>query len=228
MYQRIASGDSLQEHEILEVLLFPVIPRRNTNDIAHRLIEAFGNLNQVFHAETDKLKTVEGVGETTANFLWATGQCIDRFIASPNEALPSAYNFKTFSEFLRARYEFAEQEYMEIYALKKDGGFNFCWKHSSDEADKVRIKPDEIAGFVAKFKPKEIILVHNHLCKNSNPSPADDDFTKYFLAMISFYEIKLLDHVIVSPAGVYSYRIENRLQPLQSKYSAKKIIDNLS
>ena len=61
--------DAMPDHEILELLLFNVIPRRNTNPIAHALLNRFGSLDEVFRASIPQLTSVEGVGEKTAMFL---------------------------------------------------------------------------------------------------------------------------------------------------------------
>ena len=71
MFQRfMESGfDGYQPHEILEVLLFEVQPRRNTNELAHRLLDRFGSLRGVLCADRDALMQVRGVGRVTADYI---------------------------------------------------------------------------------------------------------------------------------------------------------------
>ena len=57
------------EHEILEMLLFYIVPRKNTNDIAHELIKKFGSLNGVLNASVEELSSVKDMGESSANSL---------------------------------------------------------------------------------------------------------------------------------------------------------------
>lgn len=228
MFERIESGDSLQEHEILEVLLYPVIPRRNTNDIAHNLIDTFGNLNQVLHADLVELKSVDGIGDTAASFLKMTGLCLDRSLTCRQQDPPSAYNFTEFSEYIRARFTNAVQEYVELYSVKRDGATAvLCKRFSSDESENVRISPKQIAEFIADFKPQDVILVHNHLCYNSNPSEQDDFFTRYMSMILSLYNSRLIDHYIVSPAGVYSYFTNNRIEEIRTKFNARNLMELL-
>ena len=61
--------ESLLDHELLEILLFNAIPRKNTNEIAHALLEKFGSLSAIATAETKSIATVKGVGESTAAYL---------------------------------------------------------------------------------------------------------------------------------------------------------------
>ena len=58
----IANTDSLSSHEVLEILLFYSIPRKNTNGLAHKLLDTFGDLSGVFSANYDALIAVEGIG----------------------------------------------------------------------------------------------------------------------------------------------------------------------
>lgn len=227
MYERIASGDSLQEHEILEVLLYFVIPRQNTNGIAHELIDACGNLREVFRTEPEKLKTLEGVGDRTANFLKTIGLILERILSCRMSDLPSAYNADSFMKYVIKRFEFAEQEYAELYAIKRGGAMSFCRRFSSEESDRVRIPAEEIAKFVATFRPKEVILVHNHVCANFNPSDEDNYFTKYISVLLSFYGVRLIDHVIVSKAGCYSYFAHGEMNEIQGKFNVKNVMEAL-
>ena len=58
--------DSFSEHELLELFLFTVLPRKDTNETAHRLLQAFGNITKVFSASAEQLMAVKGVGKTIA------------------------------------------------------------------------------------------------------------------------------------------------------------------
>ena len=74
----ITSPNSLQPHEVLEILLFYAIPRKNTNEIAHQLLNMFdGSLKKVFSADMEILKSIKGVGENTAHFLKTMSKILD-------------------------------------------------------------------------------------------------------------------------------------------------------
>ena len=107
MFLRFAAGgfDNYHEHEILEQLLFEVLPRRNTNEIAHVLIVRFGSLGGVFSASRAELLSVRGVGARTADFLrsvWPETE--KRFAESLVGEIPSAYTLAVLRDyFLRVR-----------------------------------------------------------------------------------------------------------------------------
>ena len=67
---RIANSiDGFEEHEVLEMLLYNIIPRVNTNETAHRLLSRFGNIRSVLSADVTELCKVEGVGVKCAEQL---------------------------------------------------------------------------------------------------------------------------------------------------------------
>ena len=61
--------ESLAEHEALEYLLFLAIPRKDTNELAHRLIQHFGDFCKVMEASPEELKQVPGIGEKSARLI---------------------------------------------------------------------------------------------------------------------------------------------------------------
>ena len=71
--QRLSRADGLQDHELLEILLFSAVPRKNTNPIAHELLSAFSTLEGVFRADMEELLSVKGVGKETAAYLKCVG-----------------------------------------------------------------------------------------------------------------------------------------------------------
>ena len=70
--QKLESG-TLLDHELLEIMLFSVLPRRNTNDLAHRLLNQFGSIHEVYAASMEELMKVPGIGESIAAHIRCTG-----------------------------------------------------------------------------------------------------------------------------------------------------------
>lgn len=208
----------LPDHELLEILLYYAIPRKNTNEIAHSLLDAFGSVKGVLTAEREQLIAVDGVGESTAAFLRLLGVFFGK-VEQDRREIPSAYNFEQFLGYLKGRFENADREYVEFYAL--DGGHRvkFRTRFTSGEEDCARVPPDEIARFFVASRPKAVIVVHNHLCKCSEPSRADDLFTEQVQMYCAMHNVRLFDHVIVSPAGMYSYHTHDRLEEIRNTYN---------
>ena len=76
LLEKLKNGDSLFEHELLEILLFNAYPRKNVNPVAHALLKRFPCINEILNAEVEELTAVEGVGENVALYLKCIGECL--------------------------------------------------------------------------------------------------------------------------------------------------------
>ena len=79
-------ADALCEHELLELILFYALPRVNTNDIAHCLVNRFGTINNILNAPQSELESVRGVGGSTAEFIRLMRDMCADYEALPPEA----------------------------------------------------------------------------------------------------------------------------------------------
>ena len=81
MRARFAVSDpaSFADHEMLEMLLYYALPRRDTNELAHVLIEEFGSLTAVLEADVERLVSVTGISDGTAIFLKILGEVAKRY-----------------------------------------------------------------------------------------------------------------------------------------------------
>ena len=101
LMQKLACG-ALLEHEVLEALLFNAVPRKNTNDLAHKLLAEFGSVTAVLGAPMSALTKVDGVGESVAAYLRCVGTFCERYYAEYKERFPDMYDEKDFSKIGRA------------------------------------------------------------------------------------------------------------------------------
>ena len=117
MLDRAKAGD-LQDHELLEILLFNPIPRKNTNETAHKLLATFGSLKNVLSAEEAELMRIEGVGKRTAQYLASVAELVSRVAAAPASS-PAAFSFGNFSSYVRERFAGLTEEVMDFFCLDK-------------------------------------------------------------------------------------------------------------
>ncbi len=224
MLERLESAEgSLQEHELLEILLFNAIPRKNTNELAHRLLSAFGSLRAVLGAEMAELKAVPGVGESTAAYLRIIGIFYARAQLKEPE-LPSAFSFAAFRPFLIERFEGAREEYVELYSLDGKDCVKNVRRFSSEKSFQASVDPKEISRFLVEAKPAAMVAVHNHITGPATPSREDDDFTAQLEILCSMHNVSLRDHIICSPEGVYSYFLSGKLNELSARYSIGNVL----
>ncbi len=226
MYERLKDGSGLCDHELLEILLFSAIPRKNTNPIAHKLINAFGSLSGVFEADVKQLMTVEGVGESVALFLKCVGEC-NRRIKSVNTGVAVLKTYEDFKRFTAVRMRGRLEEFIEIYCLEKNGVVKRVFTYTDSDRNKVEVRTDKIAHVIATEKPYGILVAHNHLSGKSAPSLNDDRFTVELQLMCSINNVVLYDHCIyASDTDVYSYFATGEIDRIRDKFSYKKLIDN--
>ena len=224
MLERLESAEgSLQGHELLEILLFNAIPRKNTNELAHRLLSAFGSLRAVLGAEMAELKAVPGVGESTAAYLRIIGIFYARAQLKEPE-LPSAFSFAAFRPFLIDRFEGAREEYVELYSLDGKDCVKNVRRFSSEKSFQASVDPKEISRFLVEAKPAAMVAVHNHITGPATPSREDDDFTAQLEILCSMHNVSLRDHIICSPEGVYSYFLSGKLNELSARYSIGNVL----
>ena len=195
------SEETLQPHELLEILLYNAIPRKNTNELAHELLDTFGSIPEILRADMRRLKAVKGVGESVAAYLRLIGIFYEKVDVSSQALMPSAYSFASFSGYLIERFHGAAEEYLEFYAVDNNGTIKDRRRFTSGEAERVTIAPRKIAEFIADCNPGSMILVHNHLTNNFEPSLQDDLFTDKMYSLCTTFAINLRDHIIVSPGG---------------------------
>lgn len=214
---------SLQDHELLEILLFNAIPRKNTNEIAHNLLSAFGSLEGVFQADFDALLGVDGIGESTAAYL----RCIALFyekVRFGKKRAPALFSAEGFGAYLTERYSVLSDEVVEIYCLDAHNRIRFSKRFTSNQADKVRLAPEEVSKFIVGQHPYGLVLAHNHPKGNCTPSAADDNFTAQIQMLCSINNIRLYDHLIVGEDGWYSYYLTGRMEEIKRAFSVQNII----
>lgn len=219
MLKRFEKGaEQFQDHEILEVLLFYVIPRNNTNPIAHELINAFGSLAAVFRASEKELMLVKGIGKKAAEFIRCVGQCYERIKPAPKNT-PLYFNPKAFSDFLEGEYREKKSEVLELFCLNQHGRVIFRKEFTVDRRDAVNVDPKEISEILIVKKPHTVIAAHNHPFGTRNPSAQDDSFTKQLYILCYLNNVNLGDHLIVGRDGTYSYRAVGKLEKIKNSCS---------
>lgn len=218
MIERLLMGN-LHEHEKLEVLLFYAIPRVNTNDIAHRLLARFGGLEKVFNASVEELKTVQGIGQRAAEYLFLIGEIYRGILPTKPVEYVGKGTPETFFPHVEAFYEDEKEEVLDVYLLNGEGNVFERKRLQGGGLGNVVFDPKDLAKVLLTKSPAGAILVHNHPFGESKPSDADVETTKRCQLICSSYNIILCDHVIYSPNGIYSFYHSKDLQGISLGFS---------
>ena len=219
----LSSAESLQDHELLEVLLFYAIPRRNTNDLAHELIDRFGSLEGVFRATPEQLKQVKGVGDSTAALIRTVGLFASR-LKSEKASEIHLFNVGSFSSFLIKRYGNLRDEVLELFCIDANDRVKFIKDFTSYSGTQVKIPAGEVTALLASHRPFGLVLAHNHPNGSPLPSKEDDKFTAQLQVLCSINGTKVYDHIIVSGTEYYSYKLHGRMDDINRNFSIDSVL----
>lgn len=212
----LKNPDGLLDHELLEVLLFFAVPRKDTNPLAHKLLKVFGDLETLINATPEQLQKVDGVGKRVAAELTVFFNIIKRLRYKNKEKLVitnSESVYKIVESDLKGK---GEETFL---LLLLDGRFNLLAKtlFSDNKVSKVKATIPEIIDAINVHKPTFAIIVHNHPSGDATPSEFDDYATVKINFICELHGINLIDHMIISKNGNYSYRNSNKLQEIKDK-----------
>ena len=227
MLERLENAEqSLQDHEILEILLFNAIPRKNTNEIAHALLLAFGSLEEVLRADVAALKMISGVGSETAAYLRCIGLCFKQK-KSVQADFPKTLVPEEMESFLCERYAFLTEEVLEIYCIGARGKITGCKRFTDFLSAETQIDAGSLIALFAAQKPHAIIAAHNHPTATSAPSESDDRFTMQLMLYCSMAGVKLYDHIIAGKDGTYSYYKSRKIEEYRKTCDLKSFFANI-
>ncbi len=221
--EKIDKG-GLQDHEYLELVLCTAMPRRNTNDIAHRLLSEFGSVPGVFSADYAQLVKIKGVGNGMAGFIASLGKLINKHYSKEVALYRGRFETERFISYLKTNYDDKPYEVMDAYFLDEQKFVIASKSFSRGVADRVEFDPEIFTQLLLEFKPAGVVLVHNHPNGSFLPSDADDKTTEKCQIACSYHNVMLCDHFIASKEGVYSYFKANRLVEIIKKFSVQNLV----
>ena len=206
--------DSLNKHELLELILFYSIPRKNVNPLAHRLLDKFGSVSNVLSASEEDLLAVEEVGKSTASFLTSLGKIIKTVESEESEEDLKIYNLSSVKKYLIKFFKGYDREVFLALFLSKNNKILAKVSYVSEKVDEINFLLSEFSRSFATLKPHAVVIAHNHPSGNATPSKKDDSSTEKMYLMFSLSGVKFYDHVIVADSEVYSYSADGRLDKI--------------
>lgn len=190
--------EGFSDHEIFELILFYAIPRKDVNELSHRLIEKFGSYQAVFDADYEDICSVEGIGENAA-ILIKLMVCAWRRYALGDKKAPFIYDtLEKIGEYAVKLYVGVSVE--KVYAMLFDNKMKLLDTVMIAEGavNSVHIPTRTIIDKAIKKNAASIILIHNHPNGITYPSKDDIMFSSYLKDLLATLDITLVDHIIVS------------------------------
>lgn len=195
--------ESFADHEVLELLLYYAIPRRDTNELAHRLLQKFGTLRGVLQASTEELQQVEGVGENTAVFLTLLPAVASRLQQETfrDRVLNSVESAGAFFLYLLAS---ERREVLYQVNLDAKGKLLNYRRLSSGTAAMTPVSVREVVENALHADASRVLLGHNHPSGVALPSEEDRQVTLQIQQALSTMGIVLSDHIVVADGDFVS------------------------
>lgn len=190
--------DNFTEIQALELILFPVIPRRDTNPIAHRLLERFGSFAQVLETPVEDLKKVEGIGDSAAAYLHMVleaGRFYQLSRSRNTHILPS---LEKCGEYLTAFFYGKRVEMVYLLCLDAKCMVLGCKKLGEGSVNSAGLSVRKIVETALSMNATTVIMAHNHPSGLAIPSDEDLQTTRKVAAALRAVEIQLADHIVVA------------------------------
>lgn len=225
MYEKLSEGSSLLcEHELLEILLYPVLPRVNTNPIAHNLIRRFGSIFGVLNASPAELMQIDGIGARAAKHLQCVGEVLRRMEQLPKQASVS-YAPDSFAAYLIDQYADLSYEVFDLYFLNQKSVIVGSRRFTSHEQSRVVLGTGDLSKALGECRAYGLVLAHNHIDSKAYPSEEDNNITRQCQIICSLNNIRLYDHFIIAGEESFSYCAAGMLQEINGKYNLKALME---
>ncbi|MBC7280745.1 DNA repair protein RadC [Hoeflea sp.] len=196
------SGDrALADYELLELLLFRLIPRRDTKPIAKALLARFGSLPEVLGAPTHLLTEVKGVGDSVATDLKLVAAIAHRMLKGDLKGRQVLASWSSVIEYCRAAMAFEAREQFRVLFLDKKNALIADEVQQTGTVDHTPVYPREVVKRALELSATAIILVHNHPSGDPTPSRADIEMTKLIIDTARPLGITVHDHIIIGKDG---------------------------
>lgn len=206
--------DNFDDHNVLELLLFYAIPRRDTNLLAHELIARFGSIAGVFEAEPEALMTVPGVGEKTAALIHLVPEAARRYLMDKTAPGMILSGSEAVGRFFLPRFVNCRDERVYMACLDAKLKVLHCRELSAGGSTvSAHFDVRTVVQTALLQNASAVILAHNHTSGIALPSPEDEETTCRVREALALVGVTLVDHIIVAGDDFVSLADNGLLRP---------------
>lgn len=203
-----AGTDALQDYELLELLLFMAIPRRDVKELAKTLLSTFGSLPELMSASHHALTQIDGISENVATAIKTVTAIAERMMKQEFMHKPILNNWTRLMDYCHMTMAHEKKEHFRILFMNKKNELIADEIQGSGTVDHTPAYPREIMKRSLELGATAIILMHNHPSGDPKPSQADIDMTNAIIAAAKPFEITIHDHIVIARNGYTSFRNE--------------------
>lgn len=197
--------DNFNDVNVLELLLFYAIPRKDTNELAHALLDHFGSLDRIFEASVPELEEVPGIGENTALLITLVPQITRRYLMAKGNCICSITSSAEAGKYLVPRLMFEKEEKLLLLCLDAKKSVISCVSLGSGVINAVDVNVRKVVENAVRNRASSVILAHNHPSGVALPSREDERITREIASALKLVGIPLDDHIIVAGDDYVSF-----------------------
>lgn len=208
----IQAPESLQEYEIIELLLTYVIPQRDVKEIAKKILERFDSIKGIFDAQEEELKSIPYVKDKFITLLKLIREVNAIYLKQKASKIPISQSIEYIAQYCIEKFGNKKEEEFHVIYLDSNYGVQIEKSFPSNEfyirgtVDKTVVYPRQIIEEGIKKKAYAFIVVHNHPNGSLQPSEYDKNLTKLVDIAAKSVGMSLFDHLIVTSAGYFSFK----------------------
>jgi DNA repair protein RadC len=203
---RDGGPDALPDYELLELVLFRAMPRRDTKPLAKAILARFGSFAEAMNAPEDLLLEVPGLGEAAATEIKLIRAAALRLVQGEVLERPVLSSWQQVLDYCRAAMGFEAKEQFRILFLDKRNQMIADEVQQKGTVDHTPVYVREVVKRALELSATAIVLVHNHPSGDPTPSRADIEMTKQIVDAAKPLGVVVHDHIIVGRQGHASFR----------------------
>jgi DNA repair protein RadC len=198
--------NAVTEYELLELILFRAIPRRDVKPLAKALIARFGSFAEVVSAERPRLREIEGLSDAAITEIKIVQAAATRLARGEVKKRTALSSWSAVLDYCRTTMAFADKEQFRVLFLDKRNQVIADEVQQTGTVDHTPVYPREVIKRALELSATALILVHNHPSGDPTPSRADIQMTQAIVDIAKPLGISVHDHIIVGKDGHTSFK----------------------
>lgn len=190
--------DHFTEVQVLELMLFYCIPRKDTNELAHRLLDRFGSLSQVLDTRPEDLMQVEGIGENAALFISLFPSVARYYDTNQAQRMTILKDVDECGQYLLGYFKNRTNETVFLLCLDAKRKVLCCQMVGEGSVNSAGVPIRRIVEMALAANATTVVLAHNHPSGLALPSREDVMTTRRLAAALDGVDVILADHLVIA------------------------------